>query len=111
MELSTPMPPNKLKVEAPVSNDSSISEYCMFAQVVYSMPALEGFDVDFDVGIEQVDDSLSVGLRERFVLYADGALWHQVMKTKDLQPELLRWYLQRKEFDFVVHDKVDPDQI
>ena len=78
------MPPYKPKVEAPVSNDSSISEYCKFAQVVHSMPPLEGFDADFDVGVEQVDDSLSDGLREHFVLYADGALWHQVMKTKDL---------------------------
>jgi len=45
---------------------------------------LEGFNVDFDVGVEQVDSSPSDGLGEQFVLYADGALWHQVMKTKDL---------------------------
>jgi len=111
VELSTPMPPNKLKVEAPVSNDYSMSEYYRFVQVFHSMPPLEGLGANFDVAVEQVDGSPSDGRRELFVLYADGALWHQVMKTKDLQPELLRWYLQRKEFDFVVHDKVDPDQI
>jgi len=53
------------------------------------MPQLEGFNADFDVGVEQIDGNLSDGLREWFVLYADGALWHQVMKIRDLQPELL----------------------
>lgn len=38
VEFSAPMPPNKPKVEAPVSNDSSMSEYCRFAQVVHSIP-------------------------------------------------------------------------
>jgi len=37
---------------------------------------VEGFDVDFDVGVERVDDSLSDGPQERFVLYADSALWY-----------------------------------
>jgi len=74
VELSGPMPPNEPKVEASVSNDSSISEYCRFAQIVHSMPSFEGFDVDFDVGVEQVDVSPSDGLRERFVLYVDSAL-------------------------------------
>ena len=74
------------------------------------MAPLEGFNADFDVRVEQVDGSPSDGRRERFVLYADGALWHQVMKMKDLQLELLRWYLQLKKFDFVVRDKADSDQ-
>ena len=63
------------------------------------MPFLEGFDIDFDVGVEQVDASPSDGPKERFVMYTEGALWHQVMKIKDLQPELLRWYLQLQKFD------------
>jgi len=29
------------------------------------------------------------------------------MKMKDLQPELLRWYLQLNKFDFVVQDKAN----
>ena len=49
------MPPNKPEIGAPVSNDYSMSEYYRFARVVHSMPHLEGFDVDFDVGVEQVD--------------------------------------------------------
>ena len=57
------------------------------------MPPLEDFDVNFDVGFKQVDVSPSDGPREQFVLYIDSALWDQVMKTKDSQPELLRWYL------------------
>jgi len=54
----------KPEVEAPVSNDSSMSKYHGFARVVHSMPQLEGFDVDFDVGVEQVDDSPSNGPSE-----------------------------------------------
>jgi len=80
------------------------------------MPPMEGFDADFDVGVEQVDGSLSDRPQERFVLYADYILWHQVMKTKDLQVELLSWNLRLKKFDFVVWDKAnvhtlsDPEQ-
>jgi len=74
------------------------------------MAYLQGFDADFDVGVEQVDGSSPDGPRERSVLYADGALWHQIMKMKDQQLELLRWYLQLKKFDFVVRNKADPDQ-
>jgi len=66
---------------------------------------MEGFDEDFDLGVEQVDSSPSDGLRVHLILYADNALWRQVMETKDLQPELLWWYLWLKKFDFVVRDK------
>ena len=38
-----------------------MSDYCRFAQTVLTMPPVEGFDADFDVGVEQVDDSLSDG--------------------------------------------------
>jgi len=94
VEFSTPMPPNKPEVKAPISNDSLLNEYCWFVRVVLFMPQFEGFDVDFDAEIEQVDGSPSDGPRERFVLYANGALWHHITKTKDLQLELLRYYLQ-----------------
>jgi len=52
VEFSASMPPNKPEVEAPISNDSSMSDSCRFAQVVHSMPPMEGFDADFDVGVE-----------------------------------------------------------
>jgi len=103
------MPPNQPEIETPTSNDSPLSDYCRFARVVHSMLPLKGFDADFDVGVEQVDGSSSDRLREQSTLYADGAL-HQVMKTKVLQPELLKWYLQLQKFNFVVHDKGDPNQ-
>ena len=68
---------------------------------------MEGFDIDFDLGVEQFDSDPPDKARVRFFLYADNALWHHVMKTKDLQPELLRWYLRLRKFDFVVWDKVN----
>jgi len=84
VEFAALMPPNKPEVEAPISHESSMSDYCRFAQTVLSMPPMVCFDVDFDVGVEQVGDSPSDGPQERVALFIDSALWHQVMKTKDL---------------------------
>ena len=52
VEFSAPMPPSKPEVETPISNDSLITEYCRFTQIVHSMPHLEGFEADFDVGVK-----------------------------------------------------------
>jgi len=65
--VSAPMPHSKPEVEVPISNDSSISEYCRFVRVVRSIPPLEGFDANFDVGVEQVDVSPCEG-QERICL-------------------------------------------
>ena len=86
VEFPIPMPPKKLEVEALVSNEYSMTDYCRFAQTVLSTPPVEGFDVDFDIAVERVGDSPSDRPQDQFVLYADSALWHQVMKIKDLQP-------------------------
>ena len=48
------MPPNKPEVEALIFNESSMSDYCRFAQTVLCMPPVEGFDVDFDVGLDEL---------------------------------------------------------
>jgi len=110
------MPPNTPEIEVPVHNESSMIDYCRFAQAVLSMAHTEGFDADFDLGFEQVDCDPPDRPRVRFVLYTDNVLWHRVMKTKDLQPELLRWYLRLKMFNFVIRDKANvhtltnPDQ-
>jgi len=75
VEFATPMPPNKTEIKAPVSSESSMSNCCRFAQTVLSMPPMEGFDVDFNVGVEWVNDSPSDGPQKRFVLYANSVLW------------------------------------
>ena len=51
------MPPNTPKVEVLVPNKFSMNDYCRFAQTVLSMPPMEGFDADFDLGVEQVDSN------------------------------------------------------
>ena len=68
VELAAPMPPNMPKIEAHVSNKSSMSNYCRFAQVVLSLPSMEGFDADFDLGVEQVDSNLPDRPPVRFIL-------------------------------------------
>ena len=65
-----------------------MSDYCRFAQAVLSMPPMEEFDVEFDLGVEQVDCDPLDRPRACFVLYANNALWHRVMKMMDLQPKL-----------------------
>ena len=67
---------------------------------------MEGVDLDFDLGIEYNGSGSLDGARYRFILYADGTLWHDLM-MKHLQPEYLRWYLQLKDFNFVLRDKND----
>ena len=89
-EFTTPMPPSIPKVEAHTSNMSAMSDSCRFSQVVLSLLPIEGFDIDFDLGVEQGDSSLSDWLRKQLVLYADSTFWHKLMTTKDLRPELLR---------------------
>jgi len=116
VEFAAPVPRNMLMVEAYVSNESSMSDYCRFAQAILSLPPMEGLDIDFDFGAKQVDSSPSDRLRVHFVLYADNALWRKLMKTKDLQLELLQCYLRLKKVHFVVCDKAnvhtltDPEQ-
>jgi len=50
-------------------------------------------DLDFDLEIEYNDSNLSDGARYRFVLYANGTLWRNLMMKKDLQAKYLKWYL------------------
>ena len=42
VKFATPMPPKKPEVQVPIPNESSMSEYCRFAQIVLSMPPKEG---------------------------------------------------------------------
>ena len=84
MEYATPTSPSIPKVEAHAYNESTMSDYCRFAQVVLSLPPMQGVDTNFDLGIEQVNSGQSDGLRTRFVLYTDNTLWHQLMMMKDL---------------------------
>jgi len=63
VEFATLMPPNIPKVEAYAFNESTMSDYCMFAQVVLSLHLMEGFDADFDLRVEQSESGQSDGLR------------------------------------------------
>jgi len=87
VEFAAPIPPSIPEVETYASNEFSMSDYCRFTQVVLSLPAIEGIDLDFDLKIEYDDSGASDGARYRFVLCIDGTLWHNLMIKKDLQPE------------------------
>ena len=65
---TTHMAPNMPKVEAHACNESAISDYYRFAEAILSFAPIEGFDVDFDLGVEQGNSSQSNGLRKRVCL-------------------------------------------
>jgi len=52
VEFPTPTPPSIPEIEAYAYNESSISDYCRFPQVVLSLPPIEGVHLEFDLGIE-----------------------------------------------------------
>jgi len=95
VEFATPMPPNIPKVEAYTSNESSMSDYSSFTQVVRSLPPMEGVDLDFDE-IECDDSGQSDGPWYRFILCIENSLWCHFMMKKDLQVEYLRRHLELK---------------
>ena len=84
VEFAAPTPPSIPEVEAYASNESFMSDYCMFTQVVLYLPPIEGVHLDFDLGIEH-DPSDEV--HYRFFLYANNKLWCHLLIKKDLQPQ------------------------
>jgi len=107
VKFAAPVSPGIPKVQVHASNESTMSDYCRFARALLSLPPIEGSDAEFDLGVKQGDSSQFDGLRKRFVLYNESVLWHKLMTMKDLQPELLRWYIRLKKFYFVVCDKAN----
>ena len=74
VKFAAPTPLNILEVATYASNEFSMSDYCRFVQLILSLPSMEGTNLDFDLGIEYNDSSLSDGARYEFVLYAWYAL-------------------------------------
>ena len=74
VEFTAPMPPSTPEVGVYASNESSMSDYCKFAQVVLSLPPMEGVNLDFDLGIEHDDSGPFDGACYQLFLYADGTL-------------------------------------
>ena len=72
VKFAAPTPPSIPEVEAYTSNESSMSDYCRFAQVVRSLPPREG--VGLDLRIEHDDSGPFDGAHYRFVLYTDNML-------------------------------------
>ena len=52
MEFAASMLPSIPKVGAHASYESAVCDYSGFAQPILSLPAMEGFDADFDWRIE-----------------------------------------------------------
>ena len=87
MDFASSTPPSIPEFKAYTSNESFMSGYYMFAQLVLSLPLMEGVDLDFYMRIKYDNNDLSDGARYQF------ALKRNLMMDKDLQPEYLRWCL------------------
>ena len=68
VEFASPTSPSVPKVEADASNESPMSCYCRFTQVIFSLPPMEGVDLDFDMGIEHDHSGQYEESRNHFVL-------------------------------------------
>jgi len=76
LEFPTPTLPSIPEVYAHACNKSTVTDYCRIAQVILSLPLLQGIDADFDLGIKQGGNGQSDGPRTRSILYTDNTLWH-----------------------------------
>jgi len=63
VEFTAPTPLSIPEVESYTSNESSLSDYYRFTQVVLSLPPMEEVDLDVDLGIEHDDSSPFDGLQ------------------------------------------------
>ena len=84
VKFAIPTPSSIPKVKTYSSNESCKSDYYRFTQLVLILPPMEGIDLYFDLGIEYKDSGLSDIARYLIVLYADSALWCNLMIKKDL---------------------------
>jgi len=84
VEFATSMLPSIPEVETYASNESFMSDYCRFTQLILSLPLMKGVNLDFDLGIEYDDNGPSDRGDYLFVLYADGMLWCNLIMKKDL---------------------------
>ena len=83
VEFAARMTHSILDVETYASNESFMSDYCRFAQLVLSLPPIEVVNLDFDLGIEYDNSGSSDGARYLFILYADSTLWGNLMMKKN----------------------------
>ena len=70
IEFNVSMPPSILNEETYATNEVSMSDYCRFAQVMQSMPAIDNMECDFDIGVK-LTSGPSDRARYNFIWYTN----------------------------------------
>ena len=85
VKFNAPTSSSITKNEPYAINEASMSDYCMFAQMVQSMPPVDDIKCGFNLGAKFGSDPFD-GAHHKFVLYMDHSSWRHLMAKKDLHP-------------------------
>jgi len=91
-------PPNIVETAPYAVDKGYLSSCCRFVTLWMSMSLISGgvpeldLDVNFDVGPYDGDGP-------RMGVLLDPSLWRTLRSKKDINPELLRWFLLLHQFD------------
>ena len=97
-------PPNIVEIEPYAVDEGYLGEYGGFIPFWMSVPSMSGgvqeVDADFEFKFGLFDGD---GPKIRVLL--DPILWKLLRSKKDLNPELLRWFLLLRQFKVEIVDK------
>jgi len=97
-------PPRTVETKLYVVDEGYLSAFSRFTSLWMSMPPMSGgveeidLDVEFEFGPYDGD-------RPKISVLLDPSLWRTLRSKKDLNPELLRWFILLQQFEFEVQDK------
>jgi len=86
------VPPSIVEIEPYAVDEGYLSACCRFVTLWMSMPPMSGGEQEMDLDVE-FDCGLDDGDGPRMSMILDSILWWTFMLKKDLNPELLRWFL------------------
>jgi len=97
-------PPDIVEIKRYAVDDGYLSTCCRFVTLWMSMPlvtrGVHEMDADFEFDFGPHD-----GDGPKMSVLLDPSLWRFLRIKKDLNPELLRWFLLLQQFEFEVRDK------
>jgi len=97
-------PPNSVETKPYAVDEGYLSTCCRFVTLWMSKLRISGGVPELDLDVK-LDFGPYDGDGPRMRVLLDPSLWRTFMFKKDLNPELLRWFLLLHQFDFEVRDK------
>ena len=97
-------PPSIVETKPYTIDEGHLSAYCRFFTLWMSMPPMGGGVHELDLEFE-IEFGMSSGGGPRMIMLLDPSLWRTLMLKKDLNLEILRWFLLLHQFEFEVLNK------